>query len=107
MDSKQKAKKKAEDLKDELEALFGGEFRTLCNCGYAGSFDIHRYGTPTVYIGGSIFSDSYYVTVWDKENGKQHLYNSGYKAITKAEMINALSGVMKRKELPQKQMELF
>ena len=103
----QKAVQKANQLKSELETLFGGEFRTLCNCGYAGSFDIHRYGTPTVYIGGSIFSDSYFVTVWDKENGKQYLCNSGYKSITKAEMINALSGVMKRKERPQKQMELF
>jgi hypothetical protein len=99
---KQKAVQKANELKQELEGLFEGEFRTLCNCGYAGSFDIRRYGTPTVYIGGSIFSDNYYVTVWDK-TGKHTLYDSGFKQLTKAEMINKLGTVIKQKN----QLSLF
>lgn len=32
---KQKAVQKANELKQELEGLFEGEFRTLCNCGFA------------------------------------------------------------------------
>ena len=99
---KQKAVQKANQLKSELEGLFEGEFRTLCNCGFAGSFDIRRYGEQIVYISGSIFSDNYYVTVWDK-TGKHTLYDSGFKQLTKAEMINKLGTVMKQK----KQLSLF
>ena len=93
---KQKAVQKANELKQELEGLFEGEFRTLCNCGYAGSFDIRRYGEQIVYISGSIFSDNYYVTVWDK-TGKHTLYDSGFKQNTKAEMIYKLGTVIKQK----------
>ena len=93
---KQKAVQKANELKQELEGLFEGEFRTLCNCGYAGSFDIRRYGEQIVYISGSIFSDNYYVTVWDK-TGKHTLYDSGFKQLTKAEMIYRLGTVIKQK----------
>ena len=93
---KQKAVQKANQLKTKLEGLFEGEFRTLCNCGYAGSFDIRRYGEQIVYISGSIFSDKYYVTVWDK-TGKHTLYDSGFKQLTKAEMIYKLGTVIKQK----------
>ena len=99
---KQKAVQKANELKQELEGLFEGEFRTLCNCGYAGSFDIRRYGEQIVYISGSIFSDNYYVTVWDK-TGKHTLYDSGFKQLTKAEMIYKLGAVIKQKN----QLSLF
>lgn len=91
MDSKQKAVQKANQLKTELETLFGGEFRTLCNCGYAGSFDIHKYGEPTVYISGSIYSDNYFMTVWFKDDRK-----FGFRNVTKARMINELNCYMKR-----------
>lgn len=99
---KQKAVQKANELKQELEGLFEGEFRTLCNCGFAGSFDIRRYGEQIVYISGSIFSDNYYVTVWDK-TGKHTLYDSGFKQLTKAEMIYRLGTVIKQKN----QLSLF
>lgn len=99
---KQKAVQKANQLKTELESMFEGEFRTLCNCGYAGSFDIRRYGEQIVYISGSIFSDNYYVTVWDK-TGKHTLYDSGFEQITKAEMIYRLGTVIKQKN----QLSLF
>ena len=99
---KQKAVQKANELKQELEGLFEGEFRTLCNCGYAGSFDIRRYGEQIVYISGSIFSDNYYVTVWDR-TGKHTLYDSGFKQLTKAEMIYKLGTVIKQKN----QLSLF
>ena len=93
---KQKAVQKANQLKTELESMFEGEFRTLCNCGFAGSFDIRRYDEQIVYISGSIFSDNYYVTVWDK-TGKHTLYDSGFEQITKAEMIYRLGTVIKQK----------
>ncbi len=99
---KQKAVQKANELKQELEGLFEGEFRTLCNCGYAGSFDIRRYGEQIVYISGSIFSDNYYVTVWEG-TGKHTLYDSGFKQLTKAEMIYRLGTVIKQKN----QLSLF
>lgn len=102
MDSKQKAVQKANQLKSELEGLFEGEFRTLPNCGFAGSFDIRRYGEQIVYISGSIFSDNYYLTVWDK-TGKHTLYDSGFKQLTKAEMIYQLGTVIKQKN----QLSLF
>ena len=92
---KQKAVQKANELKQELEGLFEGEFRTLY-CGFAGSFDIRRYGEQIVYISGSIYSDNYYVTVWDK-TGKHTLYDSGFEQITKAEMIYKLGTVIKQK----------
>lgn len=99
---KQKAVQKANELKQELEGLFEGEFRTLCNCGFAGSFDIRRYGEQIVHISGSIFSDNYYVTVWDR-TGKHTLYDSGFKQLTKAEMIYRLGTVIKQKN----QLSLF
>lgn len=102
MDSKQKAVQKANQLKTELESMFEGEFRTLCNCGFAGSFDIRRYGEQIVYISGSIFSDNYYLTVWDK-TGKHTLYDSGFKQLTRAEMIYRLGTVIKQKN----QLSLF
>jgi len=88
---KQKAVQKANQLKSELESMFEGEFRTLCNCGFAGSFDIHKYGEPTIYISGSIYSDNYYMTVWFKDDRK-----IGFRSVTKARMINELSCYMKR-----------
>ena len=88
---KQKAVLKANELKQELEGLFEGEFRTLCNCGFAGSFDIHKYGEPTIYISGSIYSDNYFMTVWFKDDRK-----FGFRNVTKARMINELNCYMKR-----------
>ena len=102
MDSKQKAVQKANQLKSELESMFEGEFRALCNCGFAGSFDIRRYGEQIVYISGSIYSDNYYATVWDK-TGKHTLYDSGFKQLTKAEMIYKLGTLIKQKN----QLSLF
>ena len=88
---KQKAVLKANELKQELEGLFEGEFRTLCNCGFAGSFDIYKYGEPTIYISGSIYSDNYFMTVWFKDDRK-----FGFRNVTKARMINELNCYMKR-----------
>lgn len=90
MTDKEKAVSKANALRIELESRYNCAFSCLCNTGAHGFFDMTKYGTPTVSISGNIFSDDYYVTIWEKENGKAYLYSSGYDTIPKTEMLNHL-----------------
>lgn len=100
MTYREQAKQKANDLKQELETLYGGEFRVLLT-GAEEIFDLVRYGTPVVYIVGGIHSDNYHVDIWENEHSKAQLYSSGYHAIPKPVMLLVLNKVFKRKTATQ------